>query len=190
MENEGAIFRKQGAGTFVNEPGLQIKSRLEEIWSYRDVLEAHGYTPSIRLIGAGREAASQGLASDLGLEPGDEVLVIEKVFLEDDLPVILTYNRIPASLVSGDIGDEEAALPLPELLEGQSGRQLAYYLSEIVPVALPAHVAGELGVPRRTVSISFEEIGYDQDNIPVTQSTSYFRDDLLRFRLIRRNTGA
>ena len=33
LENEGAIFRKQGAGTFVNKPGLQIKSRLEEIWS-------------------------------------------------------------------------------------------------------------------------------------------------------------
>ena len=44
---KGAIYRKQGAGTFVNEPGLQIKSRLEEIWSYEQVLEDHGYTPSV-----------------------------------------------------------------------------------------------------------------------------------------------
>ena len=29
LEHEGAIYRKQGAGTFVNEAGLQIKSRLE-----------------------------------------------------------------------------------------------------------------------------------------------------------------
>ena len=28
LESEGIIFRKQGSGTFVNEPGLQIKSRL------------------------------------------------------------------------------------------------------------------------------------------------------------------
>ena len=33
LENEGVIYRKQGSGTFVNRPGLRIKSRLEEIWS-------------------------------------------------------------------------------------------------------------------------------------------------------------
>jgi GntR family transcriptional regulator len=50
LENEGVIFRKQGAGTFVNRPGLQIKSRLEEIWSYEAVLEDHGYEPSTRIL--------------------------------------------------------------------------------------------------------------------------------------------
>ncbi len=49
LENERVIYRRQGAGTFVNEQGLQIKSRLEEIWSYEDVLEDHGYTPSVRV---------------------------------------------------------------------------------------------------------------------------------------------
>ena len=34
LEQEGAIYRKQGAGTFVNEPGLQIKSRRRS-WSCR-----------------------------------------------------------------------------------------------------------------------------------------------------------
>ena len=49
LEHEGSIYRKQGAGTFVNEPGLQIKSRLEEMWSYEEVLRDHGYTPSVRV---------------------------------------------------------------------------------------------------------------------------------------------
>ena len=30
LELEGAVYRKQGAGTFVNPAGLQIKTRLEE----------------------------------------------------------------------------------------------------------------------------------------------------------------
>ena len=58
LENEGSIYRKQGAGTFVNEPGLQIKSRLEEMWSYEEVLRDHGYTPSIRVVAITSEAAS------------------------------------------------------------------------------------------------------------------------------------
>jgi GntR family transcriptional regulator len=31
LEIEGVIYRKQGAGTFVNRPGLRIRSPLEEI---------------------------------------------------------------------------------------------------------------------------------------------------------------
>ncbi|HSR44247.1 MAG TPA: GntR family transcriptional regulator [Acidimicrobiia bacterium] len=190
LENEGSIYRKQGAGTFVNEPGLQIKSRLEEMWSYEEVLRDHGFTPSIRVVAVTSEPAAEPLAADLEIEPGEQLLVVEKVFLEDDLPVALTYNRVPARLVSGEIAEVEGALPLYDLLDRHCDRQLSYYLSEIVPVALPTHEAAELGVPRRTPALSFEEIGFDQNNDPVAQSTSFFRDDLLRFRLIRRKAGA
>lgn len=190
LENEGSIYRKQGAGTFVNEPGLQIKSRLEEMWSYEEVLRDHGFTPSVRVVAVTSEPAAEPLAADLEIEPGEQLLVVEKVFLEDDLPVALTYNRVPAQLVSGEIAEVEGALPLYDLLDRHCDRQLSYYLSEIVPVALPTHEAAELGVPRRTPALSFEEIGFDQNNDPVAQSTSFFRDDLLRFRLIRRKAGA
>jgi GntR family transcriptional regulator len=190
LENEGSIYRKQGAGTFVNEPGLQIKSRLEEIWSYEEVLKDHGYTPSIRVVEVSVRPASPNLASDLAIEPDEDLLVIEKVFLENDLPVVLTYNRIPTRLISKPITAQKGQLPLPDLLDDHCDRQLSYYLSEIIPVALPTHEADELGIARRTPALSFEEIGYDQDNAPVAQSTSFFRDDLLRFRLIRRKAGA
>ncbi len=50
LEHEGTIYRRQGSGTFVNEPGLQIRSRLEDIWSYEQVLEDHGYVPSVRVL--------------------------------------------------------------------------------------------------------------------------------------------
>src|SRR5690606_22372667 len=50
LENEGTVYRRQGSGTYVNRPGLQIKTRLEEIWSYEAVLRAHGYTPSTKIL--------------------------------------------------------------------------------------------------------------------------------------------
>lgn len=189
LEQEGVIWRKQGSGTFVNQPGLQIKSRLEEMWAYEDVLEAHGYTPSVRVLRTETAEADADLAGDLQIEPGDPVLVIEKLFLENRKPVVLTINRIPAELLSG--GEEvDGRVRLPELLEEHADRHLAYYLSEIAPVALSAHAAKQLGLKRGTPAISFEEIGFDQDNRPVVHATSFFRDDLLRLRLIRRKAGA
>ena len=188
LEQEGAIWRKQGSGTFVNQPGLQIKSRLEEMWAYEDVLEDHGYTPSVKVLRVEREAADDQLAAELGIEVGDPLVVVEKLFLENKKPVVLTVNRIPVELV----GEEpiDGAQPLPRLLETRADRHLSYYLSEIVPVALSTHAARQLGVKKGTPAISFEEIGFDQDNQPVVQATSFFHDDLLRFRLIRRKSGA
>ena len=80
LENEGVIFRKQGAGTFVNEPGLQIKTRLEEIWSYEDVIQAHGFAPSTRILGVQTGLAGENIARDLEISPTDEVLTVKKLF--------------------------------------------------------------------------------------------------------------
>lgn len=190
LEHEGTIYRKQGAGTFVNEPGLQIKSRLEEIWSYEEVLRDHGYTPSVRVGDIRSEPAEQRLAAELRVGPGEPVTVIEKLFMENDLPVVLTTNRIPQRLVKVTVKAADGKKPLYELLEDHCDRFLSYYLSEIVPVALGTYEAGQLGVARRTPALSFEEVGFDQDNEPVVKATSFFRDDLLRFRLIRRKAGA
>ena len=189
LEHEGAIYRKQGAGTFVNEAGLQIKSRLEEIWSYEQVLRDHGYTPSVEVLSAEILPVNEDTAEALGLSDGDRVFVIEKLFLEDSTPVVLARNRIPAGLI--DLAPPgKVELPVYEYLEEISNRRLSYYLSEIVPVAFNADQAGKLGVAPGTVGLSFVEVGFDQNNEPVVHATSYFRDDLLRFRLIRRKTGA
>jgi GntR family transcriptional regulator len=189
LEHEGAIHRKQGAGTFVNKVGLQIKSRLEEIWSYEQVLQDHGYTPSIKVLSDETVTADGDVAEALGIEPGTDILVIEKVFLEDDEPVVLTRNRIPASLLKAP-EHERDDLPLYEFLDEYCDRRLMYYVSEIVPVAFDADQAKKLGVKKGTVGLAFVELGFDQTNEAIVHATSYFRDDLLRFRIIRRKSGA
>jgi GntR family transcriptional regulator len=189
LEHEGAIYRKQGAGTFVNEAGLQIRSRLEEIWSYEQVLEDHGYTPSVKVLTDEVYPVNDDTAEALGLDSNAEVLVIEKLFLEDATPVVLTRNRIPFALLA-ESDRERDDLPIYEFLEEYCDRRLVYYVSEIIPVAFNADQAKKLGVKKGTVGLSFVEVGFDQNNEPVVHATSYFRDDLLRFRLIRRKAGA
>lgn len=187
LEHEGVVVRKQGAGTFVNAAGLQITSRLEEIWSYEDVLRDHGYTPSVEVLRLEREPAGTAAAA-LGIDAMDEVLVVEKLFREDDEPVVLTVNMIPAAL-AGTPKRRDARAPIYQFLAEHSGRQLAYYLSDIVPVVLEGERAVTLGVASGTPAISFEETGFDTEDRPVLRAASFFRDDLLRFRLIRRKAG-
>ncbi len=186
LENEGAIYRKQGAGTFVNKPGLQIKSRLEEIWSYEDVIRAHGYAPSTQILDLHTESAGEDVAENLEIAPDDEVLVVKKLFLADGQPVIYAQNRIATALFTKPYTAQDFRTPVYQFLEENGRNRLAYYLSEIVPIITGTDLAQTLHIQPNTALLSFSEIGYDADNNPIIKSTSCFRDDLIRLRLIRR----
>jgi len=188
LEHEGAIYRRQGSGTFVNPQGLQIRSRLEEIWAYEQLLEDHGYTPSVRVLSLRTEAATDDDAAALIVTPGTPLLVMDKLFLEDDEPVVLTTNRIPSSEVAVEVDETDAAAPIYEFLEEHASRKLSYYLSDLVPAVLDTDRAALLGVEAGTPALSFEEVGYDTEARPIVKALSYFRDDLVRFRLMRRRT--
>ena len=186
LENEGVIYRKQGAGTFVNRPGLRIQSRLDEIWSYEAVLRAHGYEPSTRVLEVSQLPAPNDLAADLNLTEQAPVLMVRKLFLEDDQPVILTYNYIPLTFAEEPADSEAFAVPIFDYLSHVAGQHLSYYLSEIVPVMASDDLAKTLRVSSPTAVLSLEEVGYNEDNEPILKAYSYFRDDLLRLGLIRR----
>lgn len=186
LEHEGAIYRKQGAGTFVNKPGLQIKSKLDEIWSYEEMLLAHGYTPSVKILSADVEKVDEETAVSLNLTPEDKVLVVKKLFLEDDEPVILTHNIIPVKLLGDGYTDEDLLLPVYDFLAKNGRLHLSYYVSEIIPVIVSDELGDILHIPSQTPLITFNEIGYNENNDPILKSKSGFRDDLMRLRLIRR----
>lgn len=186
LEIEGTVFRKQGAGTFVNRPGLQIKSRLDEIWSYEAVLEAHGYEPSVQLVDVRQAQPSEALRTLLELEADENVLILQKMFSQDSEPIIFTENHIPCRFVPEEIDEELLTIPVYELVEDCCGQQLNYYLSEVVPMIADEELAELLHVDLNTPLLALEETGYNDDNEPIFWARSLFRDDLVRFRMIRR----
>jgi GntR family transcriptional regulator len=188
LEIEGTVYRKQGAGTFVNRPGLQIKSRLDEIWSYEAVLEAHGYQPFVKLLDVRKERPSEGIQEILGLDPDDEVTIIEKLFSEDSDPVIYTQNQIPSRIIPQELDEEQLTLPVYDLIEVCCQQSLNYYLSEVVPIVADEELSRLLKVKINTPMLTLEETGYNDENEPVLWARSIFRDDLVRFRMIRRTT--
>lgn len=189
LEHEGVVVRRQGAGTFVNSAGLRIKTRLEEMWSYEQMLRDHGFTPKVEVVGITTEPANRHVAGALEIEPNDAVVVMEKVFYEDKTPVVLTYNHVPAALLADPVTEADAAAPVFDLLENAAGLQLAYYVSEIVPVALDQHDASVLDVTTGTPAISFEETGFTAEGRPLVRARSMFRDDLVRLGVLRRRAG-
>ena len=187
LEIEGVVFRRQGSGTYVNEPGLQIKSRLEEIWSYEAVLRAHGYEPSTTVLEVKTEIPTPNVRKALGLQAKETVVLIKKLFAEDKQPVIFTENQIPSKLFVAPIEGQDYSVPIYQVLDKVCQQRLTYYLSDIIPITANKQLSKLLEIKVGTPLISFQETGYNDENEPVLWASSHFRDDLLRFRMIRRS---
>jgi GntR family transcriptional regulator len=188
LEMEGLIYRRQGAGTFVNRANLLVKTRLEEIVPYTQLIAEQGYHPSVQVISVETRPVEAALARQLGLTPPDTVLEIQKLFWADDTPVIFTCSAIPSRLIKQPCTAADFVGATYQQLAPLCGETLAYYVSDIVPLLAPPWLAEYLQLsPSQPALLSFSELGYNQSHQPIISATSYYRHDLLRLRLVRRN---
>jgi len=114
------------------------------------------------------------------------VLYVRKLFLENDAPVILAANVLPRPELLDPYSPDDLARPIYELLDVFARQRLAYYVTDIVPVVAHGETATLLQIAPGTPLVSFDETGYNEANEPIVKAYSYFRDDLLRLRLLRR----
>jgi GntR family transcriptional regulator len=186
LETEGVIFRRQGAGTFVRQGGLLVKTRLEEIVPYDRLIADHGYAPAVQLMAVNHIPAPPAVANRLKLPPAATILEIKKLFLADDHPVIFTLTYLPPAIITKPYTQSQLKEPVFHFLPDHSDGGFAYYFTEIIPLIAPPWLAELLQLPAENpVLVSFEETGYNQADEPVVLAYSYFRDDMLRLRMLR-----
>lgn len=190
LETEGVIFRRQGAGTFINQAGLMVKSRLEEIVPYEQMIRDHGFNPTVQMVEVREEKVDPDLVAELNVAADEKLLVVQKLFLADEEPVIFSRTFVPPRIITVDFTPDDLHRPIYEFIPAFCQQEFAYYVTEIIPVIAPGWLVDRLALPPdASALICFEEVGYNQADGPIIKAYSYFRSDLLRLRLIRRNLG-
>lgn len=91
LSKQGYLTRKPGKGTFVTEK--KIQRELSGVLCYSDMCRVMGYTPGAKTIKVALEDPSEEEAALLGLEKDEPVLVVERLRLADDKPVLLESNH-------------------------------------------------------------------------------------------------
>ena len=129
--------------SFVNEPGLQIKSRLEEMWSYEQLLEDHGYTPSVRVLSVETEPAGPAVAEDLAIATGDRLHQPARQVLFPSMS-----NIFRAALSAGALGVFLSGAG-SSVLALTRGRELTIGY-EMADAASKSNVAGDIKVASPT----------------------------------------
>ncbi|QRM32814.1 phosphonate metabolism transcriptional regulator PhnF [Microvirga sp. VF16] len=99
LEQQGLLRVEQGRGTFVVENTtpylLSTETRLT------DNLLAHGRLARRTILSGGTGPADDRLAKHLALKPGDDVLRIDTLSYQDEIPIVIAHSYFPAQRVPG-----------------------------------------------------------------------------------------
>lgn len=90
----GVLEIRRGRGTFV-APG-PIAYRVGGRSRFTDNMLAAGRVPSAKVLHAGKEAASEDIAANLGLGAKQKVVTLELLRLGDDVPILIARHYMPA----------------------------------------------------------------------------------------------
>ena len=93
LSRAGYLNRQQGRGTFVCAPKLKRKIRQKgDVQSFTEGCAANDMVPGARLVSRTVVAATHEDAAFFGVEPGCELIVVERVRTADGVPVMLENN--------------------------------------------------------------------------------------------------
>ncbi|GFN23709.1 GntR family transcriptional regulator [Thermanaeromonas sp. C210] len=186
LEREGVIARVQGRGTLVNRFARRLTGRIDSAREIGKFIEENGYRASTDRVKGRWQPAAPPEAAKLEIEPGEEVLVVEKRFLADGKPAAFCVDRVPRRRFSRfdfDIPDlAKAVFPLVERL---CNCYLTHDVVEIIPAVAEGRLAEALQVGPGTPILRLDVVVYASEGYPVMYNTEYYLDHFVRFTLCR-----
>lgn len=185
LEAESLVSRKQGDGTYINQRIRDVKTHIGEIWEFTRLIRVNGYEPSIIPLGIeGRTVAPLEIAA-LGLNEADDVISVNRLFLADETPFVLSENVMPQSLFCGDLFQLDGSYSLPEFTERYCGQEIAYAIASIRSVVATTSLAEKLRVDVGFPLLHDVETFYSKAELPLVYANNYYNDKVIDMRLIR-----
>ena len=96
LEKKGFVEKVQGKGTFVKKKRLEQK--LNKVYRFRDDLAKKGIATVVNMQSFSIIPADSEVAENLRLEPGNEVFMIERLFISQGEPYAKEISYIPRTL--------------------------------------------------------------------------------------------
>lgn len=193
LVRSGHLRRQQGLGTFVSEP--KVERPLQATNSFSEDMRQKGLTPSARLVGFETLEANGRLGRELGVEDGDDIVLVERLMLADDEPMAVhqTYLRGDhcRSVIERHLEDLRDGGSLYDLLENVGGLELAEAEETVEATQASDEIAGLLGVGVGEPILWIVRRTQLVDGTPLELSEMSYRGDRYRLTLhtTRRSTS-
>ena len=186
LEEQHLIVRKRGLGTFVSE--RPILKDLSMNFGITEMIRQAGMLPGADSVGLKREKASAGIAKALQLDETDMIVLLARVRMADQRPVVWSQDIIPEKIL-GEHAIETAFLEthsLYQYLETHLQIYISHGSAQIRPVAATAEIAEKLNIHKGAPLLRFDQTDYDTSGRPVLHSIEHHLPDAFVFIVNRR----
>jgi GntR family transcriptional regulator len=190
LEGEGLVRRRRGSGTFVAERPL-VENSLDLNFGVTEAIRSAGMRAGIAQGRHWVEPASASEAARLALEPGQDVLVVERVRTAEGKPVVLSRDIFPSRLVGdrAQVVEEMLHQSIYEVLERDLGIVIHHGVARFRPVRADHAVARRLGVSRGELLLYIWQVDYAEDGAAVLSSHEFHLAEAFDFSVVRRGPG-
>jgi GntR family transcriptional regulator len=188
LEDKGFARRVPGRGTFVAHPQL---THSEMFRSFSEDMRLRGMVPGASAYRATVRKASRAVAAALHIEPGSQVVHIERVRTADGAPMALERTNVPASLFPGLQARMDPGQSLYELIQTVYGIRLESALQRVSISSLTAREAALLEAEEGAPAFLVERTALDNMGRVIEFGRSLYRADRYVIEMhVNKSSGA
>ncbi len=186
LERDGLVTRSHGKATVINGFLRHLSCRIDTDRDIDAFLESQGYKTHSRVLSHRWRASTAHEASRLDIDAGEEILVVEKVFMADTLPVALYVDRVPRRLQRDEsFSEQDFAGSMFPLVEDACRCRITHDVVELAPTLADVRIAALFSVQRRAPILRTDVLEYAEDGRVIMYNTEYYHDTFIRFTLCR-----
>jgi DNA-binding GntR family transcriptional regulator len=187
LEEDGLVTRTRGAGTYATSRP-RLRNNLDINFGVREAIRAAGMRPGTASSAVRTAAASEEEARALDLEPGDTVVILERVRTADDRPVVWSRDVVRATLLPAGALDGADDVSVYEVLE-RSGVAVRHGVVTLEPAIADKALAKRLRIDQGALLLYLRQVDYDAAGEPVLLSHEHHVADAFEFSVVRRGPG-
>lgn len=186
LEQEAVIDVHQGRGRFVAAgAALSIARPITKFESASTMVRSHGYEVTTEVLGFATVLADDELARELGRQPGEKLVRIERLRRSKAEPLIYSVDYIPRELLPETLNQAEWAGSIVALLAGLEQEPVAS-TATVSAVTLPLELSRLHGLQDFGPALLIREVCFTARGEPVLLAMDYHRGSAFQFSFLRR----
>jgi GntR family transcriptional regulator len=182
LELAGVISRRKGKGTFISEPKIREGLIQKLTGFYQDMVE-RGLKPVTKVLHQEVTPVNEKVAHYLNIQPGVEVVDIQRLRFINDEPIQLVTTYIPFSVCPALATVDLTNRSLYEYLEKEAGIFLARGRRYIEAVLANETEAALLGIDRGAALLMLDSVSFAEDGQPIEYYHALHRGDRSQFEV-------
>ncbi len=182
LVQEGWLYRVKSKGTFIAHRKIN-HDFLQHLETFDQQMTRIGVTPSTEVLDFKVIPASEEVAQNLGLQPGDQVFHLSRRRFGDSNPVVLVSTYLPYERCAFLQDCDFASRSLYACLASHQGTTIYRALRTIEATSATTEDAKYLNIRKGAPIQLFHTIGYTEDDIPLEYSIARYRGDMSSFQV-------